>query len=273
MNWSTRFRRCVRISVPPVREASMKPTAATVLPAPVACSNQKRRLAPGSSGASSTTSSSVPSGSSQSRGSSSGSSSSASSASPFTGAPFIAGSSSTSAEGSSPSLRAPLPRPFEPGFSISETSAARVPDSASTWCSFSSAPSASVGFSVSSSRSSPSISEYWRRHSTEGVSRPSSSSASAASTARRRAVPGARSSGLSPSSRIASRTNFAARSISSFGSRVALPAATPVVSDMETRSGVRRAAGRGRERCKLEWSSRRLASRFPSAGRRSPRSR
>ena len=38
--------------MPPVREASMKPTAATVLPAPVACSNQKRRSAPGSSGAS-----------------------------------------------------------------------------------------------------------------------------------------------------------------------------------------------------------------------------
>ena len=34
------------------RSASMKPTAATVLPAPVACSNQKRRSAPGSSGAS-----------------------------------------------------------------------------------------------------------------------------------------------------------------------------------------------------------------------------
>ena len=28
--------------MPPVREASTKPTAATVLPAPVACSNQKR---------------------------------------------------------------------------------------------------------------------------------------------------------------------------------------------------------------------------------------
>ena len=47
MNWSTRLRRWVRISTPPVREASMKPTAATVLPAPVACSNQKRRSAPG----------------------------------------------------------------------------------------------------------------------------------------------------------------------------------------------------------------------------------
>ena len=56
MNWSTRLRRWVRIRMPPVREASTKPTAATVLPAPVACSNQKRRLAPGSSGASATTS-------------------------------------------------------------------------------------------------------------------------------------------------------------------------------------------------------------------------
>ena len=33
--------------MPPVREASTKPSAATVLPAPVACSNQKRRAAPG----------------------------------------------------------------------------------------------------------------------------------------------------------------------------------------------------------------------------------
>ena len=49
MNCSTRLRRWVRIRTPPVRVASMKPTAATVLPAPVACSNQKRRSAPGSS--------------------------------------------------------------------------------------------------------------------------------------------------------------------------------------------------------------------------------
>ena len=61
----------------------MKPTAATVLPAPVACSNQKRRSAPGSSGASSTASSaSSPAAcSSQSCGSSSGASSSGSSCS------------------------------------------------------------------------------------------------------------------------------------------------------------------------------------------------
>ena len=41
------------MSTPPVREASTKPSAATVLPAPVACSNQKRRAALGSSGCSS----------------------------------------------------------------------------------------------------------------------------------------------------------------------------------------------------------------------------
>ena len=43
--------------MPPVREASTKPSAATVLPAPVACSNQKRLPAFGSSGASATSSS------------------------------------------------------------------------------------------------------------------------------------------------------------------------------------------------------------------------
>ncbi len=37
--------------MPPVREASAKPSAATVLPAPVACSNQKRLAALGSSAA------------------------------------------------------------------------------------------------------------------------------------------------------------------------------------------------------------------------------
>ncbi len=49
LNWSTRLRRWVRISTPPVRDASTKPMAATVLPAPVACSNQKRLAALGSS--------------------------------------------------------------------------------------------------------------------------------------------------------------------------------------------------------------------------------
>ena len=85
MNWSTRLRRWVRIRTPPVREPSMKPRAATVLPEPVACSNQNRRLAPGSSGASSTSSSA---GSSQSWGSSS--SGSRVSSSSVVGGPAIA---------------------------------------------------------------------------------------------------------------------------------------------------------------------------------------
>ena len=45
--------------MPPVRDASTNPSAATVLPAPVACSNQKRLLAFGSSGASGSCSSST----------------------------------------------------------------------------------------------------------------------------------------------------------------------------------------------------------------------
>ena len=69
--------------MPPVREASTKPSAATVLPAPVACSNQKRRAAPGSSAAASAAaSSSASSAGSQSSGSSSGSSSPSISTSP-----------------------------------------------------------------------------------------------------------------------------------------------------------------------------------------------
>ena len=147
MNWSTRLRRWVRIRMPPVREASTKPTAATVLPAPVACSNQKRRLAPGSSGASSTTSAS-----------------SASRAPPSPGAPPRRGRAR-------PRRRARRRRrcrfasPFGPrrpprvgrwravravprgsaASSISVMIAASVPESASTWWSLSSAPSSSVG--------------------------------------------------------------------------------------------------------------------------------
>ena len=144
--------------MPPVREASMNPTAATVLPAPVACSNQKRRLAPGSSGASATTSSSSVSGSSQSWGSSSSGSSTSSSGASSATAPLPFESSA----GGSPFVRAPLaplvrPACAEPSSSV--TIAASVPESASTWWSVSSAPSRSFGFSTSSSRSSPSSSE------------------------------------------------------------------------------------------------------------------
>ena len=112
----------------------MKPTAATVLPAPVACSNQKRRLAPGSSGASSTTSASS-SASSQSLGSSSGASSSLSSSSSSSSSVTLP-LSEEAATGSSL-----VSGPLEPFFerpldgapsSMSAISAARVPESAST---------------------------------------------------------------------------------------------------------------------------------------------
>ena len=236
MNWSTRLRRWVRIRMPPVREASMKPTAATVLPAPVACSNQKRRLAPGSSRTSAPASSSSSGSSSQSIGSSSGARSSSSSA---TGS-----SSSSSSSGSlvvvlvlellvglvglldfglglelePPRRTSSGPGPGAVGGdstrspSSSVIRAARVPDRASTWWGFSSAPSARCGVSSESTRSRPSISEYSLRHSIDGVSRPSSISASAASRAMRRALPGTRSFSFSPSSRKGSRANSLARS-------------------------------------------------------------
>ena len=73
--------------MPPVRDASTKPSAATVLPAPVACSNQKRLSALGSSGCSSSwASSSLVGVRAQSCGSS-GSSSSSSRRPPRRGSP------------------------------------------------------------------------------------------------------------------------------------------------------------------------------------------
>ena len=156
---------------------STKPSAATVLPAPVACSNQKRRAAPGSSGCSgswSSSTSSAPlrrprrSGQSSASGSSSSSSSSSSSNSSvvvghvlelvvlvvlFLVLVLLAGR--------------PVPLPF--WRSASAISAVSVPDSASTWCADSTVPSASFGSSSASSRSSPSISEYCWRHSTLGL--------------------------------------------------------------------------------------------------------
>ena len=106
--------------MPPVREASAKPSAATVLPDPVACSNQKRLLAFGSSAASAISSSSSADGSSQSIGSSGSSSSSSSSPGIPTGA------SSTSA---SPTTPLPLLSPLR---WTSASSAVSVPDSTST---------------------------------------------------------------------------------------------------------------------------------------------
>src|SRR5215210_1246514 len=197
--------------MPPVREASTKPSAATVLPAPVACSNQKRLAALGSSGASATWSSSPGWGSDQSSGSSSGSSSTSSSG--RSSSPGIAAEASTS--GSSPP--APLARPLPLAARWdSANSAVSVPESASTWWAESTVPSTSAGSSCDSRRSRPSSSDQRRRHLVDGTSRPSASSESAQSSAARRGVPGASATAASsPSSRNGSRVNEAARSSSS----------------------------------------------------------
>ena len=196
MNWSTRLRRWVRIRTPPVRVASMKPTAATVLPAPVACSNQKRRSAPGSSGASSidllvlVVGCFLPvlrllvGGQLLVLGSSSSSASSSPSAS------SLGGLGSASAPRPPPAGRRRCAARRRPRPAARPSARSGCPESASTWCGLSSAPSRSFGGSSASSRSSPSSSEKSRRHSIEGSSAPASSSASAASRARRRAVPG-----------------------------------------------------------------------------------
>ncbi len=238
----------------------MKPTAATVLPAPVACSNQKRRSAPGSSGASSTTSSS------------------SAAAPPSPGAPrrgraprpprLVGGRLAPPArprplEPRRRRRRRPLRRSFGRAACCSAISSVSVPESASTWCGFSSAPSRSFGGSSASSRSSPSSREKSRRHWIEGASAPSSSSFSAASRARRRAVPGASASGPSPSSRNGSRANSAARSISALEGTAAR-AATSLVLAMKACGSApsrdaRRAAG-------TSWT-RMPGVRFPSPRR------
>ena len=96
----------------------------------------------------------------------------------------------------------------------SASSAVSVPDSASTWWAERTVPSARCGSSSESSRSSPSSSEYDRRHSSDGTFSPASTSASAASSARLRAEPGASaSSSVSPSWTKRSRVSFSARAI------------------------------------------------------------
>ena len=182
MNWSTRLRRWVRIRTPPVREASMKPTAATVLPAPVACSNQKRRSAPGSSGASSTTSSSSAGRllpvlrllvggellvlARRPRSSSSSASSSALASAPVSAGARLLG------RVAAPSPPSPLRARRRARPAARPSARPACPESASTWCGLSSAPSRSFGGSSASRRSSPSSSEKSRRHSIEGSSAP-----------------------------------------------------------------------------------------------------
>ena len=128
-------------------------------------------------------------------------------------------------------LPAPLPLPLR---CASASSAISVPDSASTWCAERTAPSARWGSSSESTRSRPSSSEYLRRHSGEGSVRPASSSASAASSACRRGVPGPiASSGDSSSWTNCSRANFSARAISAGLGRSVAGAATRVDSAMK----------------------------------------
>ena len=199
--------------MPPVRDPSTKPSAATVLPAPVACSNQKRLAALGSSGwsgswSSSTSESSTASDSAQSIGSSSTSSSSSPSRSISSGA----GPSSAPVPLVWVTPTLPLgPRPLL--LWLSASSAVSVPDSASTWCALSTVPSFSTGSGTARMRSSPSSSDHLRRHATDGLVAPPSSSASASSSARRRASPGASTTaGSSPSSTKGSRVKARARS-------------------------------------------------------------
>ena len=198
--------------MPPVREASTKPSAATVLPAPVACSNQKRLAALGSSAASAVGSPSSRSGSLQSSGSSSGSSSTSSSG--RSSSPGIAAEASISGSSLTP---APLPRPLPLGPRCdSASSAVSVPESASTWWADSTVPSTSVGSSCDSRRSRPSSSDQRRRHLADGAVWPSASSFRTHSSATRRGIPGARDTDASsPSSRKGSRANASARSRSS----------------------------------------------------------
>ena len=227
-NWSTRLRRWVRIRMPPVREASTKPTAATVLPAPVACSNQKRLPAFGSSGASATSSASASSG------------------------VHCCGSSSSllvvlvrdASLGVQHAARRPGPG-ASPFLRRSASSAVSVPDSASTWCADRTVPSTRCGSSWESRRSSPSSSDHWRRQCGDGTFAPASSSTSAESSARRRGVPGASAAAASsPSVRKGSRANADARSISSIEGSVA-GSATGVVSAKKTARKVAVAAKAG----------------------------
>ena len=95
-----------------------------------------------------------------------------------------------------------------------------------------------------------------------GLLGPSSSSFSAASSARRRAVPGASASGPSPSSRKGSRANFAARSMSALDGTAA-GAATSLVLAMK--------AFGFRPRRNAETWARALRTRMPGVASTSPR--
>ena len=146
--------------MPPVREASTKPIAATVLPAPVACSNQKRRAASGSSGCSGSCSVLVV-GLLLGR-------------VPVDGLLvlvdllvalelLLAGGQLLDGD-----LAVAVRRCRCLPFWSRRAARSGCPERASTWWALSVVPSARCGSSSASSRSRPSISEYSRRHSTDG---------------------------------------------------------------------------------------------------------
>ena len=161
-------------------------------------------------------------------------------------------------------LACPLPLISVASVCCSAISSVSVPESASTWWAFSSAPSRSVGVSSASSRSRPSSRENARRHSSEGYSAPASISASAMSRPRRRAVPGARASGPSPSSRKGSRANADARSMSALAGTAAV-AATSVVLAMKAWWSALRCAGCARSGALGSETSQRTKHQRPPA--------
>ena len=212
-----------------MREASTKPIAATVLPAPVACSNQKRLPAFGSSTIASSMSVSISSGatSGSSSGStsatSSASSSSASSSSSANSSSSAASSAASSSSSASPSSSssiaktgaAPSSSPSAAVAICEASSAVSVPERASTWWGLSVVPSARWGSSSLRSRSSPSSSDHLRRHCVVGSFSPASISASASVSAWARGVPGASATAASsPSWTNCSRVKASARPMS-----------------------------------------------------------
>ena len=190
-----------------MREASTKPSAATVLPAPVACSNQKRLAALGSSGCSASwrrrrrrrpvaPSPAAPRARRRPR-----------RRPPRPGCRRARAATSSSADGAVAVAVAVALRPRRAARSACPT--ARRPGGRRAPC-----RRPACGSSSLSSRSRP---EQQRRTAppgdATGTLSPASSSASAASSATRRGVPGASAvAASSPSKTKGSRVNFAARS-------------------------------------------------------------
>ena len=192
--------------MPPVREPSTKPSAATVLPAP---SRARTRSAWPRSGPP------APRAAGRRRPRRRCRRPSSPVAPPARRRPRAPPrpGSPTEASGATSGSGLPLDAPPLPD---SASSAVSVPESASTWWAERTVPSARCGSSWQSSRSSPSRSDQRWRQPTEGALAPASSSASAASSASRRAVPTASwAAASSPSSTNGSRVNAAARLIAS----------------------------------------------------------